>query len=192
MNSKKGAINIQALVVTLVIIGLFIGIGLLFLQEVSENIGSDSGNVINETVATITTAGDHVAKANVSCFYNFVPTIITNETSGDVIASSNYTYNSHTGQIFAVSTADPYYNQGWNITYTYSWANGSEVCSGISDTSNATLEIPSWLSIVAIIAIAAIILLIVFNVVKRMPSASSEGSWFNLGGGSSSGTVAQI
>jgi len=44
---------------------------------------------------------------------------------------------------------------------------GSEAESGVNDTINALAEIPSWLSIIVIIAIVGIILAIVFTVLPR-------------------------
>lgn len=44
---------------------------------------------------------------------------------------------------------------------------GSEAESGVNDTINALGEIPTWLSIIVIIAIVGILLAIVFTVLPR-------------------------
>lgn len=45
--------------------------------------------------------------------------------------------------------------------------SGSEAEQGVNDTVQALAEIPSWLSIIVIIAIVGIILAIVFTVLPR-------------------------
>ncbi|MHA1873345.1 MAG: hypothetical protein ACTSVB_04455 [Candidatus Heimdallarchaeaceae archaeon] len=51
-------------------------------------------------------------------------------------------------------------------------ANASSY-EGVNETINALTEVPSWLSIIIIIAIVGILLAIVFSV---LPRASSEGA----------------
>jgi uncharacterized membrane-anchored protein len=49
--------------------------------------------------------------------------------------------------------------------------SGSEAESGVNETINAIAEIPTWLSIIVIIAIVGILLAIVFTVLPRTPGA---------------------
>ena len=99
MKRKKALGSLQAIVITLIIIGILLGIGLLVLEEFEETLGKTTGSVVNETVSP-TDAGIYVnynhTTAGVYCYHSFSPTSVQN--GSDVIATGNYSYSSVTGK----------------------------------------------------------------------------------------------
>jgi len=178
--------QLTGLAITLVIIGLVIGIGLLVLIEFEETMGDTTTTVTGETIVP-TDAGVFVAynhtTAGVYCYNSFTVSSVVNQ-SGDVtIAPGNYTYQPATGRVYNLSSVDG--NLGWNVTYTYK-SGDTSACEGVGETINATETIPGWLALIVIIAMAGIILFIVFKVIPKAGDIGSSGS------SGSSGTVAQI
>ena len=189
LGNKKAQIgNLQGIVLSLVVIGIVLGIGFLVLSEFKDTINTDVGSVVNETLTTVgdsVTSPEIVATSTTNCFGNFVPTTVTNATSATLITSGNYTYNSN-GTIWYTGIEDfeGFNNSNWNVTYTYTY--GDEACGSIEDTETAMNTIPTWFTIIVILAIVGILLAIVFKV---LPNASGSGSF---GGKGSGGTIAEV
>jgi len=176
MNEKAQLATLQGIVITLVAIGILIGIGFLVLEEFQSNLSENVATVNNETI-TPTDDGVYVnynyTTAGINCYNGFVPSIVTNATDGVVISSGNYSYDSN-GKIWNLTSEFP---SSWNVTYTYQY--GDEACSGVESTISATKKIPAWLPIVVILLIVGVILWLVFKV---LPSGTSV-SGFKLGRG---------
>ena len=186
MNKKGQVSTLQGIIISLVIIGIVLGVGLLVLSELEESMGTDTDTIINESI-TPTDAGVYVEKNystdGVYCYHDFTPVTVIND-SGEVIASGNYSYQPATGLIWNTTSE---FVSSWNITYTYGFGNGSSACEGVGTTVTAVGSIPAWLVIIVVILIVAIVLAILFNV---LPSAE-VGFLGSLGGGSGE-TVARI
>jgi len=186
MKSKKAQIGtLQTIIITLVVIGIVLGIGFLVLREFEVTLGDDTGTVGNETI-TPTDGGIFVAynstTANLYCYHSFSPVTVTNN-SGDnlIIGGANYSYNENTGMFWNLTAEFP---NAWNISYTYQYG-ASEACEGLSSTIDATNEIPAWLIIIVILFIVGILLAIVFRV---MPT----GAGTFRGAGSGGGVIAEV
>lgn len=182
---RKGQIgNLQAIVITLVFIGLILGVGLYVLSEIQEeeDIGASGSNTINnETLSTVDEAGERVAQANTP---NFVMTGVSsckNYTLGVVVPTDNYTWTS-AGMIYYVGE-EPEQNQSfnstdWNCTYTYTY--GESAYLGINKTVQAVNKVPVWLAIIVIVAIVGIVLSILFGVFPGFGGgASGAGKGFS-------------
>jgi len=180
-------VTLQSVIITLVVVGIILGVGFLVLEELEDSIGTDTGTVVNESI-TPTDAGVYVSQNfstdGIHCYHDFAPVTIVNDSGDIIIAPGNYSYQSSTGLIWNTTSE---FVSSWNITYTYGFGNESSACEGVGTTVTAVSSIPTWLVIIVIISVVAIILAIVFKV---LPSAEGE-SLGNLGGGSS-GTVARI
>ncbi|MBA7490707.1 hypothetical protein ES702_01250 [subsurface metagenome] len=197
IGGKKAQMGkLQSIVITIMIIGVIIGVGLLVLEEFEETLGDTAGAVANETVvlADISAGGVFVAYnsttgGNVSCYHSFSPYLVINESTGGVVDAANYSYNAVTGQMWNL-TDEAILQGGVNVSYTFSYSI-SEACQGLDDTVNATRDIPGWLAIIIILLIVGILLFIVFRV---LPSGGEESGGFGgfSGFGSSSSSVAEI
>ena len=191
LNKKGQVANLQAIIMTLVVIGLLLGVGFLVLREFTDNLGDTAATVTNETVSSASnTTWNALAynKTNTGCWNTFSVTTVYNQTddNGTVISSGNYTTDWR-GYIKIVG-AD-FNGDDINVTYTYKWS-ASEACDAIEDTIDAEEEIPTWLAIVVLMLVVGIILTLVFKV---LPVAGGGAGGFGFGGGGgSSGTVAEI
>jgi len=192
MKSTKALGSLQRIVITIMIIGIVLGIGFLVLDEFEGFLGTDTGTVTNETTAP-TDAGIYVAynytTAGVGCYNNFGSLVVTNASDGAFINSGNYSYVSTTGLVKNLTSTfcDGSGVNSWNISYTYTYGD-NEACIGLDETVEATKTIPTWLTIIIIMLIVGILLVIVFRV---LPTAG-EGGGFRFGGGSSGGVTAEI
>lgn len=193
MKSTKALGGLQNIVLTLMTIGIILGIGFLVLEEFESTLGTNVTTVINETISP-TDAGIYVdynhTTAGVYCYHSFVPGIVTNATEGSVIDPANYSFSTVTG-LFWNLTSDSNDGAGgnnWNISYTYIHGD-SAACEGLNETIEATKTIPVWLTIIVILLIVGILLSIVFKV---LPTAGEGSGGARFGGEGSSGVTAEI
>src|SRR6056297_792441 len=156
MKGKKGQIGgsqLQTIILTLVAIGVLIGLGLLVLEEFrSQDVMSDSeGSVTNETGAWINSTVHTVDKASKTAFNSFEVTEARNASDGTTISDSEYTVDSDEGTI--TNATNTVYSDV-NLDYTYEY--GEQSYEGVNETIEATGEIPTWLAIVVILSIVGI------------------------------------
>jgi len=194
--SKKAQIgNLQGIILTLIVVGILIGVGFLIFDEFKTNLRTETGRVNNETLTTVGNVNsvERISSNiySISCFDSFKPLQVTNFTSGTLIGSDNYTYSSN-GTIWyiGVSNTAGFNNSNWNVTYTYAY--GREGCGGIEDVEITATTITTWLPIIVILLVVGILLVIVFNVLPSSGGSSGESSGrFSFGRGSG-GTTAEI
>jgi hypothetical protein len=193
MRTKKAQFGgLQAIIITLVVIGVILGIGFLVLEEFKGNLDDYGATVsVPENIAP-TDTGVYVTKnsttAAINCYNAFAVTQIKNRTGNIIISSGNYTYNANSGLVKNISFYVFSLGNLWNITYTYKY--GKDSCGGIVDTVDATKKIPTWLAIIVILLIVGILLAIVFSV---LPSSGGGGGFsFKGSGGGGGGTIAEI
>jgi len=168
IKNKKGMEQVNSLVWSLVMIGIFLGIGLLLLGkfQLQTYERTDSTDVVNETTtAVVNTTGTNLA---VSSYYGVRCSVTDciNGTGSVHIPTSNWTATN----CAVASTADSaFINEVWNCTYSYTYEESTTATEAINETINATADIPGWLPIIVIIVIASIILFYVF-VMRRQTS----------------------
>ena len=182
MKSRKGLAGLQAIIISIVVIGIVLGIGFLVLEEFESALGTDIGTVTNETISP-TDAGIYVAynytTDGVGCYNNFVPTIIINATDDVLISSGNYSYTTTTGLLKNLTSE--FSTGSWKVTYTYTYGD-TAACTGLNETIEATKTIPTWLTIIIILLIVGVLLSIVFRVLPQF--GGEEMGMGNEGGGS--------
>ena len=188
--------TLTGIIMTLVMVGILLGIGFLVLQEFEDSLGTTSTQVDDEQ-HTLAVDGFYVDSNWTSepCYNNFNVINITNVT-GTLINSDNYTFATTTGKVAGVSGAT-YAEELINVTYSYNAAPAGRegACDGIRETGEAINEIPQWLAIIVIMIIVGIILAIVFKVLPNAGGSESFGGTGSFGGSNrseSSGTVAEI
>jgi len=174
MNKKAQIGTLQSIIVTLVVIGFLIGIGLLLLREFTTQIDEETATITNETIAGITnssTIGNYsdynYTTTGINCYNTFALSVMHNATSGVVVPTTNYSYDTN-GKVWIVEPSG-YNDQDVNISYTYKY--GNEACGGVESTIEATETIPAWLTIVVLLLIVGILLAIVFRV---LPTATGK------------------
>jgi len=170
--NKKGQVELVITgVLALTLASILLVMGLIMMDELMQDVSTDSATVTNETTAAVVTEAGTSATANtgVCGFNSFAVTSanVKNATAAYDIAAGNYTVTASRGvaTIAFISTdADDvakFNNSKWNITGTYLWGN-TEAC----DASNSTIAgqgkfADYWDLIVLAIIITVVISLII-------------------------------
>lgn len=195
LNRKAQLGTLQGIIISILIIGLFLGIGFFILEAFSDQIGDSSTTVVNETVVLVDLpTGVFVAynstSSNLWCYSDFNVVIVTNVTDGATINTGNYSFQATTGKMWNASTYDVFFDTGSvNVTYTYGYGD-TEACRAMNETIDAANQIPTWLTIIIILLIVGILLYIVFKVLPQSIEGGGIGGMFGSKGGG--GTVAEI
>jgi hypothetical protein len=189
LKSKKAQLGgITGIVITLLVIGLVLGIGFVVYDEIKEQVNEYSATVTLESItAPSTTTGSYVANVNATCFNTFVATALYNDSGGVNYGpvGTNWTYDADAGTIQNLTTITET-GATYNVSYTYKY--GTDACTAVESTEDAVGDIPGWLSIIALIAIVGILLAIVFG---TLPTGGSSGG-FSFGRKGGGGTIAEI
>lgn len=187
LNKKAQIANLQAIIMTFVVIGLLLGVGFLVLREFSDNLGDTAATVTHEAATVTNSTWKYLAynHTSVDCWNTFAVTAVRNATGNQSVGSGNYTTDWR-GAVKAVGS--PYASGTWEVNYTYKWS-ASSACDAMESTIDAEEEIPAWLSLIVILLVVGIVLALVFKV---LPAAGVGAGGFGFGGGSSAGTVAEI
>lgn len=165
--------NLRGLIVTLIIIGLLLGVGFLLIREFADTMGDTSydGSTLNETVTYVQLldGNHHVAHnhTNMDCFHDFVLGKVFNGTGLVEIVSTNYTYEAATGRIWNLSALPAgivanTYGSNISVNYAFEYSN-STGCAGMEETIKATEKIQEWLGIIAVLFIVGVLLFIVYQ-----------------------------
>lgn len=193
MRNKAQLGDLRAIVLTLVIIGMVLGIGLFVMDELRDKTNTVTSTQVNETTSAVVKEDGVYFAYNGStggrnCWAGTPSSVACiNRTSGTVIPTANYTVSSSGKISYSGATSTSGLNNSyWNCTYSATY--GDEACEAVSDVINATGTIPEWLPIVVILLIVGILLVIVFKV---LPSGGGGMSFGGFGRGSG-GTVAEI
>jgi len=116
---KKGQMDtLVPIIITLLVIGLVLGIGFVVLQEFADNRGDTLGTATNESIilATAGTYADNNVSAD-NCFNTFTVSAVYNSTQL-LDTPGNYTYVTATGKIILDSDS-LHTGAAANVTYTY-------------------------------------------------------------------------
>ena len=157
-------------VLTIVVVGIVLGIGLLILAQ-TQTATTFQKTVVNESV-TPTDSGTAVATATDCAFNTFAVTQALNATTYTVIGAGNYSVEASTGKI--INLTSEYVDSAWNVTYTYysgedGDASSDNYCDAFSNTITGTAGLASWIAVIVVVLAAAIVLGIVLGSFGRGP-----------------------
>lgn len=174
---NKGQLgNLQGIIMTVIIVGLLIGVGFLIFGSLKDTMGTTVNTVSNETWIPTGLAGSylgHNSTGGDTCFNSGTIIQVVNKSGADnIIAPGNYTYSSVTG-LFKNTSSSDLYLASWNVSYTYK--SGGTGCQGVQDTETAFKNFNTFLPILIIIAIVGILLAIVFGVLGKGGGVGSGG-----------------
>lgn len=169
--NKKGVVSLKdvpAAVMVLVVIGIFLGIGAIILQEIQDNQQTQSGDatVNNETQATIvqdTVTTLDAKTAGTLEFASSIFNVVNNsvvEAERIVIDSGNYTDGGD--GTFTPTNTTPIGAAGWNVSYTWSQVEQTAFYNTTVNSLDGTEDFSSFMPIIAIVIAAAVILGVVF------------------------------
>lgn len=168
MMNKKGAMSLGMLyptVLTIIIVGILLGIGIYTLSEVSKGVSADNIVVVNESVTfeNVTNAGAYVTTYDDCAARNFVITSVWNASDG-LIPASNYTFSS-TGLLTAV-TGSPYTDVKANVSYSYTGTarqSTTDPCTTLTTSSTGVGNFASWIAVIIVVLAASIVLGIIIS-----------------------------
>lgn len=168
--SKKGQMVVSDAPSIILVVGLvflvmatmaFIG------QKYGDSLYTDNtaGSAINETLTTVTYAGEYLSVSNLKNALCSVTTV-TNATDGVVIPSTNYTA---TNCLLAYSGgATTYNNTNWNVTYTYTYSAQTVAVNVTGDLETEISNNTSIAGIILTISLVGIVLAILVGVFMGM------------------------
>ena len=140
--------DIYPLVLMLVLIGVVIGIGLYVLVTVSDVVKNDI------TVVTEQITSDN--ESFVALTYTPIRSI-TSATNATSAVDLNYTANT-----VGIKLTDSLYN-GETVNVSYDGKANSSASGSVVETVTAIGTIPTWLTIVVVVAMAAIVLALIMG-----------------------------
>jgi len=158
--------DIYPAVLTLVLIGIILGIGIFVMSQVGLQLSTTSGTVINEsglginrTVITVDQASEPGFNtfAITSCFANATSQGTLGEANTS-IASGNWTTNSEGGTITNATSLE--YN---DVKCSYTYLYGTDASTAIDTSMNATAGFADWIAVIVVVIAAAIVLGIVLK-----------------------------
>jgi uncharacterized membrane protein len=163
MKFEKGTagLNILLGVITMIfVIGLIVMVFALMGGELSNvSYQEASGSVDNETLTTVTEAGEDLSVSGLRDVSCSVSSCYNATAGGGLIPASNYTA---TGCSVAV-TVSTYNNTNWKCSYSYTHLANSTASDTIGDTTDAIGGVTSYFPI--IIVITAMIVLVLLTII---------------------------
>jgi len=158
--------DIYPAVLTIILIGMVLGIGLYILAEVGNEVSDDVGSVSNETGLWINSTLSTVDLATVNGFNTFAVSACygnvtgagTDNTVNETIIAANYTVDTEAGTI-TNSTSDTFDDVACSYTYKY----GGKASAAIDETIIGLGDFAGWIAIIVVVIAAAIVLGIVLS-----------------------------
>lgn len=151
-------------VLTIVLIGILLGIGIYTLSEVSYGVAADALTITNESVTIGTTPVTLATVANCNS-RTYVATSLLNTSSGATIPTTNYTLST-AGVLTGTNGANDYNNTAARISYTYVGTTrtaSTDACEILGTSGTATGGFASWIAVIVVVLAAAVVLGIVLT-----------------------------
>lgn len=156
MAQSDPAFNLQKFIISIVIVGLTLVLGIYINETLGSNLDAPNTpvTVVNESTY-INRTGDTLSGANAFEFGNAVVITAINGSSGAIIQPGNYSLNPTTGVLINASAI------AWNnvnITWSYTFTNSTVSSEAAADVVSALSTGTSWISILVVVGFATIIL----------------------------------
>jgi len=162
MNNKGQISSLTPIILTVVLIGILTGVGMMILMQMQAgSYKSTTAGVTNETLTTVSPTGEYLSKytlTDVACS----GLSVTNATDGVFIGSvGNYTVNNC--RVLAVTTS-AFNNTNWNVTYAYTYNADTATSTAVSNVNNSIGTLAStWIPIIIIVIAAGLIIAILIG-----------------------------
>jgi len=147
-------------VMILFIAAFLLVMGLIMMDDIMVDTATDAVTVSNETLTTVTEAGEYVTAISTCGFNGFTVLYMTNA-SGTAydIAATNYTVGGEREGLITYSGAvnDGYNNTDWNISYTYNYGN-SAACDSINNTITGQGSFADYFDLIVLAIVITVII----------------------------------
>jgi len=174
LKNKKGIVfaDMLPMVITFIIVGITIVIGVYLIAEMREGIKiTSSASVANESLTSVENAtGEYVANSGVTDFNMGTSPVCINQSNAALIPTSNYTATT-AGLIKSTAATCPdewFCIHNWNCTYTYGYTSENAMYNSSLKVQTGMGTFANMLPIIAIALVFAVIISIIvgFLVVK--------------------------
>ena len=151
--------DIYPAVLTILLIGVVLGIGIYILAELNENLDEDSVTVSNET-GWVNSTGYTLDGASTPGFNTPVITEVRNESN--ILVAANYTVSS-VGVVTNATAITGFMTPAANYNISYTYLRGGSAYTAVDDTITGVGDFAGWIAIIVVIMAAAIVLGIVLK-----------------------------
>ena len=153
-------------VITIVLIGIMIGLGIFILTSTSDAISTETITVYNETLASgLTEAGSTLTTISDCGAHDFVVAYVYNGTTADLmVVDTDYTTSTE-GSITGVA-GSVYLNGSINATYSYTGTGDTSstgTCGVLETTGTGVGGMAAWIAVIVVVLAAAVVLGIVVS-----------------------------
>ncbi|RPI76042.1 MAG: hypothetical protein EHM47_00965 [Ignavibacteriales bacterium] len=158
--------NLYPVVITLILIGLLLGIGIFILSSIENTVDETTSATATQEVLTQAeliagTELDGSAYRDGSCG----TVSIQNGTSGATLTAGNYTQT----DCLIVNTTSDYVDSSWYVNYTITYSADTQASTAINQTIGGIGDFADWIPIIVVVIAAAIVLGIVLSSFGRQP-----------------------
>lgn len=166
MKNRKGNVSILVpSVLALVLAAVILIFGLIMLDELKNDTGTNSGSADLETITQAELVASTTVDKSGECeFGDFSVAACYNKTgAGKLISSGNYTV----GANYITNTTSEFVTDSWMCNYTYSY--GGEACLAANDTIVGLGKYSDYFDLIVLAIVISVIiglLLIVFSMRK--------------------------
>jgi len=144
--------ELPSFVAALILIGVAIGVGVFILSELTYSV-KDARTVTDEQITADNESFVSVAYPRITLL-----TSVYNVTDAtDTVAAANL---SHDG--LGIKITDNKFH-GKTVNVSYSGQTNTTASGALQQTMNATATIPTWLTIIVVVAMAAIVLMLIMG-----------------------------
>jgi hypothetical protein len=167
MNIQKKAVNLTDIAIGIIVLGIIVSIGASVLINMRDTRLTG--------LPTVTTANESVTASPTTLTNSWVQGITSVQNNSVNIASGNYTASISSGNGYLTLTnTSATYHFPWNVTYT--WYNTSRADWSLANNSALGLaEYGNWFKILVIVAVASVILGLIFMAFGKAGSSESSG-----------------
>ena len=173
---KKNAVDLTDLAIGIVVLGIVVSIGSLILLNLRDGRLDELplNTTTNESIATISSAGDGTALAN--RWYTGLTSAGCTNATGVTIESANYTTSVDSFGTGYVKNTTNTETGIWLCNYNHrdigqaDWALADQAATGLAEYGN-------WFKIIIIVGIAAVILALIFMAFGNGRGAEVGGTY---------------
>ncbi len=158
-DNKKGQFgNLQQMILSLIVIGVIIGVGFLVL-------GQFQNKLIVNTGTSESWIGTNVTNYSFIQKEGYLSSLIVKNSTSGVVQSTNYVVYGSNGFLDKIILTDTSTYIGSALTLNFNYQDESKPAYiGLNKTIKAMNTIPQWLGIIVLLGIVAILLSILFKV----------------------------
>lgn len=176
MFEKRGVAGLDiflSIVAMLFMIGLIVMVFVVAGQQLAtSNYLTTTATVTNETLTTVTVAGEDFAVSGYRDVVCTITEVWANQTV--VIDTGNYTTTGCNVAWRATGDSD-LNNTDWDVSYTYTFEADTEASDTINATTGSLLGVPSWFSTFIILAAMVVLVLLVVIIIRAIKGSGLVG-----------------